>query len=296
MICIGFLATRALSQTDSIIHSTKKKRQVILAGGSGALTLGSLVYLNQAWYASYNTGHFHFFNDNREWLQMDKAGHLWTNYQMARLMMDAFEWAGYTPKTRRLLGAMIGFSYMTAVEVMDGFSKGWGFSWGDELADAAGTALAVWQESVWREQKIQLKFSYTASGLARYNPNLLGKNPGTQILKDYNGQSYWLSINPCSFGTNNGKWPAWLNLALGYKGNGMLGANENKTVIYGEGGQRITFERLRNYYTSVDINLSKVKTKNKTLKALLSTFNILKIPAPALAFNKHGVKFHYLYF
>ena len=72
---------------------------------------------------------------------------------------------------------------MTCIEVMDGFSKGWGFSWGDEMANAFGTALAVAQNAYWDRQKIQIKFSYASSGLAKYNPALLGKKPSTQILK-----------------------------------------------------------------------------------------------------------------
>ena len=84
--------------------SVFKKRKIGLGVLCVSLTSGSLIYLNQAWYQEYNTSHFHTFNDNEEWLQMDKVGHTVTNFQIARLMMDAMDWAGYTKKKQILIG------------------------------------------------------------------------------------------------------------------------------------------------------------------------------------------------
>ena len=159
-----------------------KNRKIILISGSGALITSSLLYLNQQWYKQYNTGKFHFFNDNAEWLQMDKAGHTFTTYQTGRLMMNAFDWAGFTKKQKLIFGGTSGLVYMTAIECMDGFSQGWGFSWGDMLANALGSGISISQEVFFNQQRIQLKLSYAQSGLAQYNPNLLGKNFYSQIL------------------------------------------------------------------------------------------------------------------
>src|SRR6185369_2255358 len=101
----------------------------------------SLIYLNQAWYSSYNTSNFHFFADGREWLQMDKVGHAFTTYQIGRFMMQSMQWAGFTEKQSVFIGGTSGLAYMTAIEAMDGFSAGWGFSWGDMLANTSGSAL-----------------------------------------------------------------------------------------------------------------------------------------------------------
>jgi hypothetical protein len=46
---------------------------------------GALVGLNQLWYADYPKSDFHFINDNAEWLQMDKAGHIYSSYHLGRL-------------------------------------------------------------------------------------------------------------------------------------------------------------------------------------------------------------------
>lgn len=284
------------AQTDTVNKPVYPKRKIALASTSAALTIGSLFYLNEAWYSDYNTGKFHFFNDNEEWLQMDKAGHVFTTYQMSTLMMDAFERVGYSRKQKLIIGGGIGFVYMTAVECMDGFSRGWGYSWGDQLANTIGTGISVSQEAIWKEQRIQLKFSYAKSGLAQYNPSLLGKNNYTQVLKDYNGQTYWLSVNPSSFIKRSNSFPKWLNVAVGYGAYGMLGGFSNDFVVEDNSGNVIRFERERRVYVSLDVDLRRIKTKSRVLKSVFSVINILKLPAPALQFSKKGLRGYYLYY
>lgn len=284
------------AQTDTLHPETYRNRRIALISTTSALTVGSLVYLNYAWYSQYNTGKFHFFNDNAEWLQMDKVGHFYTNYQIARLMMNAFENAGYNRKQKLFIGGSIGLGYMTAIEILDGFSRGWGFSWGDEVANSLGTSLAVCQEAFWNEQRIQVKFSYANSGLAKYNPDLLGDTPYTRILKDYNGQTLWLSVNPYAFMKRDTKFPKWLNVTLGYSAYGMLGGFENNFVVQDANGNVLKFERARRYYLSLDIDLTRIKTKSTFLKTLFSVVNVLKFPAPAIQFSQGKFRGYYLYY
>ena len=273
--------------------SVFKKRKIGLGVLCVSLTSGSLIYLNQAWYQEYNTSHFHSFNDNKEWLQMDKIGHTVTNFQIARLMMDAMDWAGYTKKKQILIGGLSGLAYMSAIEVMDGYSEGWGFSWGDMGANALGSGIAIGQKALWNEQRIQLKVSYSPSPYAKYRPDLLGNSFATEMLKDYNGQTYWLSINPSSFMKKESKFPKWLNVAFGYGGNGMLGAFYNNVAIEDESGNVTSFNRYRQGYFSLDVDLTRIKTKSKILKCILSSLNIIKIPFPNLELSEGKMKFNY---
>jgi hypothetical protein len=226
-----------------------KKRKLALGISSIALTSGSLIYLNQAWYQEYNTSKFHEFNDNDEWFQLDKCGHTFTTYQTGRLMMNAMDWAGYSKKNQLLIGGLSGLAYMSAIEVMDGYSEGWGFSWGDMGANALGSGLAIGQKALWNEQRIQLKFSFYQSNYAKYRTNLLGESFGSQILKDYNGQIYWLSINPSTFMKKETKFPKWLNVAFGYGANGMIGARDNNFLIQDADGTIRTFNSYRQGYS-----------------------------------------------
>jgi hypothetical protein len=273
--------------------SVVKKRKFTLGVSSIALTTGSLIYLNQAWYQQYSTSEFHTFNDNDEWFQMDKYGHTFSTYQTGRLMMNAMEWAGYSKKKQLIIGGLSGFAYMSAIEVMDGYSSGWGFSWGDMAANALGSGLAIGQKAWWNEQRVQLKFSFYSSAYAKYRTDLLGESFATQILKDYNGQIYWLSINPSSFMKKETKFPKWLNVAFGYGANGMLGARYNNILVVDEDGTTHYFDRYRQGYFSLDVDLTRIKTRSKVLRSVFSCLNIIKIPFPNLELSEGKLKFNY---
>jgi len=285
-----------LCQADSVSKEEYKQRKIILFSTTSAFATGSLIYLNQAWYSEYNTGKFHFFDDSKEWLQMDKAGHVFSTYQASRLLMNGFEWAGYSRKKTLVVGGSVGFLYMTAIEVMDGYSEGWGFSWSDMAANTLGTALAISQQAFWKEQRLQIKYSFAQSGLAQYNPSLLGKSFSSQILKDYNGQTYWLSVNPSTFLKKDSKFPRWLNVAFGYSAYGMIGGSYNAFLVQDNTGNVLKLDRQRRYYLSLDIDLTRIKTRSKILKSIFSVINILKIPAPTVQFSTSGLRFYYLYY
>ncbi len=292
-ICMLFflLSAQLLPASDSL--RVFRKRKIMLGASSAALTGGSLVYLNQAWYQQYAGSGFHLFNDDAEWLQMDKFGHTLTTYQTGRLMMQAMDWAGYSRRSRLLVGGMSGLAYMSAIEIMDGYSSGWGFSWGDMAANALGSGLAVGQEAIWKQQRIQIKFSFYQSPYAQYRPELLGSSLATQVLKDYNGQTYWLSINPSSFMRETNRFPKWLNLALGYGADGMLGARYNNVLVMDENGNTRSFERRRQYYLSLDVDLTRIPVKSRFLKSVFSCINIVKLPFPNMEFSDGKFSFHY---
>lgn len=290
LIIVTCLWGHFLHGSDSL--SIVKKRKWTLGVTSTAVASASLVYLNQAWYQDYNTSKFHWFNDNEEWFQMDKVGHVFTTYQTGRLMIGAMNWAGYNKKQQMVYGGLSGFAYLTAIEVMDGYSDGWGFSWGDIAANALGSGLAIGQKAWWNEQRIQLKFSFRQTSLAQYRPDLLGKSWSTQILKDYNGQTYWLSINPSSFMKSETKFPKWLNVAVGYGADGMLGARYNNILVMDENGNTKYFNRYRQYYFSLDADLTRIKTKSKILRSIFSCINIIKFPFPNLELSEGKLKFN----
>jgi hypothetical protein len=269
-----------------------KKRQNSVFITEAVLASGALIGLNQLWYADYPKSDFHFINDNSDWLQMDKVGHLYASYHIGRFSAEALNWSGTSKKNQLIYGASLGFVFLTAVEVMDGFSEEWGASSGDVVANAAGTALYVSQELIWKEQRIIPKFSYHKTQYSNYRPDVLGSTVPEQILKDYNGQTYWLSTNIYSF-SKGSKIPKWLNLALGYGAEGMIGGNnENDTPILVPKP-----EISRQFYLSLDVDLSKINTKSHFLKTIFSVLNTVKIPAPTIEYSpQRGFKFHAFYF
>ena len=178
-----------------------RRNAVILS--EATISAITLVGLNQLWYSDYDRSKFHTINDNNEWLQMDKFGHVFTSYQLGKHGAQLLNWSGVKKRDQLLYGATLGFTFLTAVEVLDGYSKEWGFSWGDILANGVGTGLYIGQKLLWNEQRIAVKYSFHDTKFARLNPNKLGETYMEQILKDYNGQTYWFCFNLHSFLKNS---------------------------------------------------------------------------------------------
>jgi len=264
----------------------KQKRNILLISEASAYTI-ALVGLNQLWYADYPKSDFHFINDNEEWLQMDKLGHLSSSYYTGVAGIKAYEWAGFSRKKAIWYGGMTGSLFLTIIEILDGHSEEWGASSGDLIANTTGSLLAIGQALKWNEQRIQLKYSYFPTKFATNNPEQLGGNHLERALKDYNGQTYWMSFNLKSMmQIENENFPNWLSLALGYSATGM------KTPF----AQNNDSEREREFLLSLDVDLNKIKTKNKALNAVLHTFGFLKFPAPAMQYTNGNILFHPIYY
>ena len=272
--------------------SLNKSRRNGLMISESILATSALVGLNQLWYADYPKSDFKLVNDNIQWNQMDKAGHVFSSYHLGSFGAQALKWSGCNRKSQLIYGSTLGFAFLSAVEVFDGYSSEWGFSVGDIAANAGGTALYVSQELLWKEQRIVPKFSFHTTEYAAVRPNVLGSSVSEQILKDYNGQTYWLSGNLHSF-FKQSKIPKWLNIAVGYGAEGMITGKPElvNTVFFSEK------ERTRQFYLSLDADLTKIQTKSHFLKTIFSVINTIKIPAPTLEVNSRGVvNFHCLYF
>ncbi|NJM25882.1 MAG: DUF2279 domain-containing protein, partial [Bacteroidia bacterium] len=109
---------------------------------------------------------------------------------------------------------------LVPVEIFDGFSDAYGASAGDLIADAAGPLLYLGQKALWQEVRIHPKFSFHQTRYAPMRPDLLGDNLTSEVLKDYNGQTYWLSVDVDKFI----QFPRWLNIAVGYGAEEMITA------------------------------------------------------------------------
>jgi hypothetical protein len=115
-------------------------------------------------------------------------------------------------------------------------------------------------------------------------------------LKNYNKQTYWLAANLHSF-LPQSDIPEWLNIAVGYGADGMLGGFENKWRSNDDLIVAYTIPRVRQYYLSPDIDFTKIKTHSPLLKTLFTMMNVIKMPMPALMFNSEKqLRFFPVYF
>ncbi|TRZ69560.1 MAG: DUF2279 domain-containing protein [Bacteroidetes bacterium] len=269
-----------------------KGRLIGVLSVQGALYLGSLGGLYFLWYKDYPQSGFHFFNDDNEWLQMDKCGHATTSYYISMIGYWSYRWAGLDKKPSAWYGGLLASAYMLNIEILDGFSSEWGFSLGDFTANELGAAMFVSQQLIWGEQRFRLKFSFHQTTYAVYRPDLLGYNITSQILKDYNGQSYWFSGNISTFLPKTSRFPKWLNIAFGYGAGGMTGAASNTSS-----SSIPQQERYRRFMLSVDVDLTRIPTRSKFLKAAFTVLSFIKIPAPAIEYNTLGnFRFYPIYY
>lgn len=280
-----------------------RARIIGINSGLGVTYVGMMAALHAAWYKQYPRTAFHFYNDNGEWNQMDKIGHAWTAYVEGRYGVGLYRWAGLPEKKAIWIGGFIGSLAQTSIEILDGFSAKWGASPGDLLANTLGSGLVISQELLWKEQKIKMKFS---SHIVDYSGNdqavqiradeLFGHSLLEKILKDYNGQSYWVSFCPWALRRPKVRMQ-WLNISLGYGIEDVLGGYRNTWLSEGQAYDYTHLGRQRTYMLSLDIDLEKIRVRRAWARTLLYALNIFKIPAPTLMINNNQkISFSAFYF
>ena len=284
------------------IYPFNKNRVKAVAVSNVALYGVGMVGLYATWYKDYPQSNFHFFNDNKEWLQIDKIGHTYSAYALSKASMELWRWTGISRKKRILIGGFSGAAYQTVIETLDGFSAEWGWSWGDFAANVAGSGLLVAQEFAWDEQRVQFKFSfhrkkYADNSLNARSNEVFGGSEPERFLKDYNGQTYWLSTTLKPFFPDS-KIPNWLQVSVGTGSEGMFGANSNfdKDNMGNITFARTDIKRYRQWYLAPDIDLSKIKTNKKGVRIALNILNIFKFPTPSLEYSKNGLRINFLHF
>mgnify|MGYP000043867510 CR=1 FL=1 len=292
-IAFNALAQKPYATTPYRQDSFNVKRARTAVGIEAGIATGASIGLYFLWYSGYEQSRFHWLNDNYGWLQIDKFGHAVTNYHINAFCYNMNRWAGFEQKKAMLIGSSIAIGFQTAVEYFDGLSDAWGASLGDLGSNLLGAGTFIAQEFAWNEQRIIWKYSFKNGDYSMYDQNvndradrLFGSALYESWLKDYNGQTYWLSVNPRSFGMGESWIPQWVNVAVGYSGEGMLGANWN--VWYSDGVCYHNYEhipRYRQYYLSLDIDWERIPTRSKFLKAAAPYLNIIKIPFPALEYS-----------
>jgi uncharacterized protein YfiM (DUF2279 family) len=278
---------QAFSQRDTM---STQSRNLMRLGVGIIPTATSYVLLNELWYKDFPRSPMHSFNDNSEWLQVDKAGHAFSGYQLSRLYNALYLWSGSDQRRSTLLACSSSMMYLTSIELLDGRSAQWGFSWGDMIANTSGNILFFAQQKWWNEQRIAFKFSYQSSVFAKENPELLGRNFQQRIIKDYNAQTYWTSFNVHRFLASDAAFPRWLNVAIGYGATKMTTA---KNVV----DDVNNFQREREFYFSFDADLERVRWKKKWMQRTAKVLSFIKIPGPTLEIRESGkMKLHGLFF
>ena len=282
-----------LYSKDTIQSKVNKNFYKFLAV-EGVVLTGAITYLKYEWYHDKKRVPFHFYNDFKGWNQVDKFGHFYASYLESNIGYSLLKKFKFSEKKSLYFGGFQGLILETPIEFFDAYYQGWGFSLSDMVANSFGSLFFILQQKFFGKQLIKPKLSFSKSIYAKDANGLLGKdNLLSQFVYDYNGYTYWFSFSPNSI-FKLSRIPKWLNFALGYGANGMLGEFENK-LIY-RGVELPNYKRYRQFYFSLDIDLSKLQSNSKFLKNVFNIISYIKIPMPTIELSNKKLKGHYLFF
>lgn len=260
----------------------------------GVVLSGAILYLKHEWYHDKKRVPFHFYNDFKGWNQVDKLGHFYVSYLESNVGYSILKKFNFSEKKALYFGGFQGLILETPIEFLDAYYQGWGFSVSDLVANTLGSVFFIMQQKIFNEQLIKPKLSFSKSIYASEANGLLGKKSLiSQFVYDYNGYTYWFSFSPKKIFKFK-KVPKWLNLAIGYGANGMLGEFENKSMYKGE--EIPSFKRYRQFYLSLDIDFSKIRTKSRFVNKIFDGLSYIKIPLPTLELSNKKMKGYFFYF
>lgn len=250
--------------TTSTNNINEKKIDKIRLYGIMGVTAGAFIYghafLNDLWWKGEKSSfHFNFNQDWKDNLGADKLGHFYFPYFVGNVYSTLFQWSGIEEKESYYYSAALGLFYQTYIEIKDGFSEKYGFSWGDYGANILGVSYPVLQYHYNFLRNFNFKISFYPS--TRFRNNSHGA-----IIDDYESTYHWLSINVKNLLPSEVKkyYPAFVNLALGHSVKHLDEKGRHELFI------------------ALDWNLETLPGDIWILKFLKKIFNYYHLPAPAV--------------
>lgn len=251
--------TSKTASTENAINPYKIT--TVAAVTSGAFIVGHGL-LNDLWWKGTKVPfHINSEQDYRYALNSDKFGHATFAFLASKTYHKLFQWCGMSEEASAWGGFGVATAYQTYIEVRDGYSRDYGFSWGDITANTIGAGLPILQHYVPEARAFNLQLSFYPSAAFRngeYNA----------IIDDYTSTTHWLSFSLYNFLPKQMQvwYPQWLNLAVGHSVENLDGKGAGNHVLY----------------ISIDWNLSKINGLPTWLKDIFEILHVYHLPAPAV--------------
>src|SRR6185437_2176290 len=112
-VIISLNANAQLTKEPELLDASSNfnsKRFTTVVISETALASVVTIGLQYLWYKKYPKSKFHFFDDNDEWLQMDKMGHATTAYNISAVQYNLMRWSGVKRGTSEWVGGATGFA------------------------------------------------------------------------------------------------------------------------------------------------------------------------------------------
>ena len=289
----SFSYNRNFDFSDSTKQKVNKNFYKFLAI-EGAVLTASISYLRFEWYGDKKRVPFHFYNDLDGWLQIDKFGHFYASYIESSVGYKILKKSNFSEKKSLFYGGFQGLILEAPIEFFDAYYDGWGFSVFDIIANTLGSSFFILQQKLFNEQWIKPKLTFSRSVYAENAYGYLGKdNFLSEFVYDYNGYTYWFSFTPNKF-LKSKFIPDWLAFAIGYGGDGMIGEFSNLKSY--DGNIIPEYKRFRQFYFSLDVDFSKIKTNSKVLRKIFNSISYIKVPFPTLEISNNKIKGHFIHY
>jgi uncharacterized protein YfiM (DUF2279 family) len=286
LVCLfALLLTTVINSYCQTEYESKKWKKPVLYSGYSLAYVGFSYQMSQHFFTQTPISPFHIRQDWKTWKGMDKFYHAYGSYQLSSIFYQMNKWAGIDSIKSLHLAFLESVIFSTTKEYFDGRVAVGGWSWYDIGMNNLGNLNFYLQQRLLGSQKIQYKFSYFSSGLQAYNPGTLGTSKLNYWMKDYNGETFWLSSSLGDWKLTQHKWLNAIGLTIGYGAHNVISEYSNPP--------HLNLSRYNQYYLGLDINWQQIETSNKTLKTLFFILNRFRFPLPSLELNSMGkLTFH----
>ncbi|HYC37680.1 MAG TPA: DUF2279 domain-containing protein [Usitatibacter sp.] len=268
-------AERPSSSPPAPLPNLRLRNTAIIGGGAlvfGAYGLTS--WWDDGFNRKFRARREYDFGRNAIHAGVDKLGHVYSTYVATRAFGPLFEWAGNSPHDARKLAAWTAWGAMSAVEIIDGFSKKYSFSYEDFIANTVGALAGYAMASdPALDDLIDLRLSYRPSPLSEYDP-----------LGDYPGQRFHFVVKAEGVpGLRDTPVLKYLELNLAYRAQGIDTPDEWALHDFAQ--------RRRRVYAGVSLNLAKLlsdafyggrKSTTRTQRAAQAILDVVQISPTGL--------------
>ena len=159
-------------------------------------------------------GPFQVAEDAKYSAYLDKCGHFYGTFMPAYVFSECLIGSGFSWDDATVIGGVMGIAYTTYVEILDGFSKDFGFSPSDWFADVAGGSFFIAQHYIPYLQNFTPKFMYVKPSWHKEIP----REGADAFIDNYSAQTFYMGVNVYNILPDNLKkyWVPWLELSFGY--------------------------------------------------------------------------------
>jgi hypothetical protein len=238
----------------------------IVTGTAAAAIAGVHIYQANGWWKDNRTS-FHFQEDLKYGLSVDKYGHFFGTSVASFLLRKSLRWSGLSEDAALYWGAGGALAYQAYLEVEDGLHT-WGFDRVDFACDVAGAAWPIAQHHSPFLRNFDFKYSYLPSAALNSGNGEGFQGQQHTVFDDYEGQTLWMSLKMKNLlpGSINHLWPEFLCISVGYAVRDVFGKEPRSAVLL-----------------ALDLDMTRVIPNDTPfLKLLGEALNFIKFPMPTV--------------